>query len=348
MAQQQGIYYDDAPLPSIVPNRIHRRSVAHPDEIGVSEGSNSSVVGWAGWVCIGFIVLGVVFSIIAIVSLVQSNHVQSGVNQQMASIRETLALQQSSQSKLETKVVVMNTHRQPLLCSLKSYYSKKGEALLENGDTLEPLTQTIEALRHADMKEFYYYHVSAWLRLSVTSDKLHKEYLNIEHNITSNFGHLSSVMLEELEFDTLDQSLGATRSIVLCTNNPFLDVQRCDGSLTKRNILALHGQERVPLLITLPLPTNVTRKQEAIVLEQEEDEEDIVMDESPDHAHKNKQRREVIGLRMYNLVFYQAEESLHAVVPSVPTKARTHGSGSLDTANSYKEKRILTIDLPQC
>lgn len=361
------MYYDDElPLSgtSTTVQHHHRRRDhhdhghhhnTHVKEVVVSNGDG----GWAVWlVCAGIGTLLLVFFIIAAVGLGQSNTTQSHVNFQMAQIREEIEAQQSQLVKSDSRMVLTSAikqGKQRQLCALQSYYSKKGEALLQNGDRLEPLTQTIGEIREGEMKSFYYYHVSARVRLSMGQDKAHREYLTVDHNITSNFARFSSIRLEELEFNTLDQSLGPMRSIALCTNNPFLDVQRCDASLTKRNILALHGHENVPLLITLQQqPANTMHQEQTIKLNPNEDDDSELEeasggDDTPDRLHRRKQRREVIGLRMYNVVFYQSEEvkQIASLAPSV-TKQRIHGSSTMDDAASYKERRVLTLDLAQC
>jgi len=337
---------------------------------------DAAAIGWATWCCvISFSAFILIFVIIAIVASAQSNNVEHHMHQQFTHWQTTMDAQQEQEDTLATKMVTMSAldgtpgQRRLMLCARQSYYSKKGEqVLLAKENELHVLEQSIEELREGEMKDFYYYHVSAHMKLSLTSSlmaKHQKSYLTIDYNITSSFGRVSTVRLEELEFNTLDQSLGAMRSIVLCTNNPFLDVQRCDASLTKRNILTLHGQESVPLVIALQKEKKQQQKnvasgggttttgRDAIIHEEQtvdlldaEEDDDEEVSSSP---HKDKQRREVIGQRMYNIVFYQNEGTdSYTAATTASRKNKTHGTGSLDNADSYKEKRILTLEPIQC
>lgn len=311
-------------------------------------GSSSSSIGWATWACI--FVFGAFFLtifIIAVVANVQSNNVEHHVHSQFMQWQTTMDEQQEQQDTLATNMVTMSllsskgrVQRRVMLCARQSYYSKEAE-----GDKLHALTQSIEEIREREMKDFYYYHVSAHLRLNLEEGGVaHKSHLIIDYNITSSFGRISTIRLEELEFNTVDQSLGAMRSIILCSNNPFSDVQRCDASLTKRNILAMHGQEKIPLVIALKpqSPPSATLHEEQVIDLGGEEEE------AEETTHKQKQRREILDQRMYNLVFYQAEATVTDSLSPQNNKTRIHGSSSLYNANSYKEQRILTLEPTQC
>lgn len=313
--------------------------------------STASSVGWATWLCIFvFSAFFLTIFIIAVVANVQSNNVEHHVQSQFMQWQTTMDEQQEQQDTLATNMVTMSllsskgrVQRRVMLCARQSYYNKKGDAAAAVDDEenkLHVLSQSIEEIREREMKDFYYYHVNAHLRLSLAHEKKEKSQLMIDYNITSSFGRISTIRLEELEFNTADQSLGAMRSIILCSNNPFLDVQRCDGALTKRNILALHGQETIPLVIALPEPpvsTTTLHEEQVVDLEEEEEEEET----------SHKQRREILDQRMYNIVFYQTEVLASG---SLVQKNRTHvhGSGSLYNTNSYKEHRILTLEPTQC
>lgn len=347
----------------------HHRHHHHKGDTG-----DAAAIGWATWCCvISFSAFILIFVIIAIVASAQSNNVEHHMHQQFTHWQTTMDAQQAQEDTLATRMVTISAlgdgttpgQRRHMLCAGQSYYSK-----VATGEELHVLTQTIQELREGGMKDFYYYHVSAHIKLSRTralAAKRQKSYLAIDYNITSSFGRVSTVRLEELEFNTLDQSLGAMRSIVLCTNNPFLDVQRCDAALTKRNILTLYGQESVPLVIALqkeakkqktPVTLATGRDDAALHAEQvvdlldgdeDEDVDEEVSSASSPSSHRDKQRREVIGQRMYNIVFYQNEDTTTTTVSSSrKNKTHPHGTGSLDNADSYKEKRILTLEPIQC
>lgn len=327
----------------------------------------AAAIGWATWCCIiSFSAFILIFVIIAIVAIAQSNNTEHHMYQQFTHQQMTMGAQQSHDDVLATKMVTMSglegttQQRRLMLCARQSYYNKKGEIVSKENE-LHVLTESIQELREGDMKDFYYYHVSAHLKLSVTrmEARRHKSYLAIDYNITSSFGRISTIRLEELEFNTPDQSLGAMRSIVLCTNNPFLDVQRCDASLTKRNILALNGQENVPLVIALQQKQqqSPTMGRDATALHQEQvvelvddDDDEDVTSSSPSSGSREKQRREVIGQRMYNIVFYQNEVPSESVASASSRKNKTqpHGIGSLSNADSYKEQRVLTLEPTRC
>lgn len=315
---------------------------------------------WGAYLCVVFIFLGVFFFILAAVALGQSNHVKHHVEMRLSQFQETFEEQQTLRDGLSAKTVPIGAlgkkhsdatkQRHVALCASQSYYSKKGDALLLNDDRLEVLTQTIDEIRHGDMKDYYYYHIHARLVLSTTTmaspKAQNRVYLVMTYNITSSFGRFSTVRLEELEFNAVDQSIGAMRSIVLCTNNPFMDVQRCDASLTRRNILALGGEESVPLEIALPLTTVTTTTPKETETVHQEGLVDFEEEGDEEKNHKEKQRRQVMGLRLYNLVFYQAEEE---IIATPENKTRSHATtGSLDIADSYKEERILTLEPVQC
>lgn len=300
-------------------------------------------VGWVTWLCLGVVAFIILVFVLSSVSLAQSNHLRSDFDSKMQQLQERLETQQTNQQFIsaDTRVVGINSLRatQRRLCVMQSCYTKKGE----RGEQFELLTQSIEEIRQKEMKDFYYSHINVSIGLSVAPQpKGTKKYLTIEYDVTSSFGYFSSIRLEELEFNTFEQSLGAMRSITLCTNNPFLDVARCDASLTKRNILALRGHENVPFVIATP--------------SEEEGEDDSVREEGAVKLEdKEKQREQVIGLRMYNIVFYQSEgeekttTTRGSVPPSSIVQNKTrHGAGSLVDANTYKEQRVLTLDLPQC
>lgn len=338
----------------------HRHHHHDDDHHHHHHGSSSSSIGWATWLCIFvFSAFFLTIFIIAVVTNVQSNNVEHHVHSQFMQWQTTMDEQQEQQDTLATNMVTMSllsskgrVQRRVMLCARQSYYNKKGEDVDGDENKLHVLSQSIEEIREREMKDFYYYHVSAHLRLSLSQEKSH---LAIDYNITSSFGRISTIRLEELEFNTADQSLGAMRSIILCSNNPFMDVQRCDASLTKRNILALHGQETIPLVIALPEskykttlpPVVVTSLHEEQVIDltagEEEEEE-----EKKETSHKHKQRREVLDQRMYNIVFYQTEVSSSDSSSSQKNRTHVHGSGSLYNTNSYKEHRILTLEPTQC
>lgn len=269
---------------------------------------------WATYICIGvFIVFGIV-AILATVGVDKANSNANALNAQIEQWHQ-VEEERNAHAEVASKTIVMDGEKRAItLCVLQSYH------LIEN--KLVPLVESIESIRSDAMKDHDYYHVNVRLRLSFetrdtnTNSKKDKRELTISYNVTSSFMPFSSVRLEELEFNPLNHRAGPMRTIVLCSNdNEDLDVERCDTSLTKRQTLLLQGETTVPLVIA-PLSMH----KEAI--------QDLDQAAKEDDGEPEKGKRQQIGLRMYNIVFYQSESN--------------------GTSKRMKEQRSITLEPLQC
>jgi hypothetical protein len=316
---------------------------------------------WAFFLCLGLIV---VFFVIAAVALGRTEEVHHTMNAQMAAKQEELdnhidSLPFTDRLFPLASVLHLTKPRVLNLCALTSYYATSGGP----NEPLNRLTESIDDIRSAKMSPYKYTHLSSRLRL-IFNAKIHtegkkhkkKKLFTLQYNLTSSFIHFSSVKLQELEFDTLSQSVGPLREILLCSNNPALNndddddddedkVPRCDALLSKRNLLVIHGQKILPIVIARkpfsvsdpPLPPNDTsRLKEQAVYNLDEDDDEEEDDENEEKKYKQNQKEDLLGLRMYNLVFYQIDEG------AISTKTRNN------VTSLYKEHRVITIEPDQC
>jgi hypothetical protein len=212
------------------------------------------------------------------------------------------------------------------LCMMASYYHETNASFLV---ALDKEATRIDTLTESPMKDYAFYHVSARLRLTFTEllkkkklkttgvlSEAKKKAILLEYNVTSNFATFSTVKLQELEFDTRRHSLSALRTIVLCSNNPYAIAQRCDETVSSSSsLLLLHGEEE----LSFHIPLIGDRKNP---IDEADDEEEAMAFSS-----------EILGIRMYNLVFYSAVDNHRHVT---------------NTTAIYEERKLLTIEPTKC
>lgn len=273
--------------------------------------------------CVGLILLAV---FLGSFGLGKANRIQAQIEGEMT-LRQEIAQQQSEVLPFGTKSIALSSvyksgkPRILSLCNLASYHARSDAPL---GEPLLSLNETIDEL--IALKNHVFYHLKAHLRLTFTEltkkKKLKttgvlmeekKKAILLEFNLSSNFQRFSTVKLQELEFDTHERSLSSLRQVVLCSNSPFAIAQRCD--LSKEG-LKISGEEE--LSFDIPSLEDSTRKRK----QPDDDKED--KDEEDDEEDK-----EIEGIRIYNLVFYQSI-----------------GTGSNTT--TVKERKIMTLEPTKC
>lgn len=203
-----------------------------------------------------------------------------------------------------------------ILCAKETYHR------VGVNESLQELSETIDEVYETSLRNHDFYHVNVRMRFTFTElpkkKKLKttgtltestKKAILFEYNVTSNFAAFSTVKLQELEFETHRHSLRALRTIVLCSPSS----QRCGESTDEENSLfIMSGEEELSFDIPqLPLTTTTSQKID-------DDDEEVDMQLISD----------ILGIRMYNLVFYQKE--------------------STNNNDSVTEKKILTIEPNKC
>ena len=290
----QGVYLDEIPLqnPNYVPvNASPQPTTYYPSATATAKGGNGGSYSMGMYICIGLILLGIVFSIIAAVSLGLTNHNQQTMNSFIAQWHSTEE-ERMNHAELPSRMVsVSGSLRGITLCAIQTYHREP--------EGYKPLlTQTIEDLKGVAMKDHTYHHINVRLYLSIYKEEEEETknsvpQLSILYNMTSTLQPFSTILLEELAFDTEKNTLGAMRRVVLCSNT-LNAAQRCDDKrlLSRRNVFIFHGQDIVPLDI---LATEDSIKGQATV--------DLVEEEP------------FSSLRMYNIVFYADETRILTIEP---------------------------------
>jgi hypothetical protein len=326
MADNGNEYLDDVPLqtPSYVsvPMQAQQHTIyARKDDYATqTTGGFGRGYSWGAYICIFLVIVFGIFAILSIIGVDKSNNNQHALNTYIAQWHQAEE-ERNAHAELSTKTIVMEGEKRAItLCALQSYHT------LEN--KLVPLTETIETIKSPSMKDHSFYHINVRMRLYLetrdSSSKKDKRQITISYNVTSSFKSFSTIQLEELEFSAMDHSVGPMRTIVLCSNNEEIDVQRCDDSITtKRNTLLLRGEEVVPLVIS-PV-SNAIRKEGMQDIEPEDEDAD---DNTQTTGNDKPIKLQPIGLRMYNIVFYESDTN--------------------STSKVIKEHRSVTLEPLQC
>jgi hypothetical protein len=200
-----------------------------------------------------------------------------------------------------------------LLCAMATYHRMDANA------SLKVLSETIDEIVETPLQSHSFYHVSVQMRLTFTElakkkklkttetlSESTKRAILLEYNVTSNFATFSTVKLQELEFETRRHSLRALRTIVLCSST---STQRCDET-TENTTVIMSGEEE--LSFDIPQLPGFNQKVDG---NDDDEEEEIAL------------ISDILGIRMYNLVFYEKK--------------------SINN-DSVMEKKILTIEPNKC
>lgn len=269
--------------------------------------------------CVGLVIVAL---ILGSYGVSKSNQIQAQIQSEM-SLRQEIAQHDAESLPFATRSIALSgvyrsgKPRVLSLCTLASYHAPS------NGTTtLVPLQdETISEISEGSLRTHRFYHLNVHLRLTFAEltkkkklkttgvmSESRKKAILLEYNLTSNYVDFSTIKLEELEFDTRSASLHALRTIVLCSNSPYAVAHRCNEAQTK-TALVIRGEEElsfdIPRLLTPP-----SREEEE---EEEEDEEE----------------NEILGIRMYNLVFYR-------MVTQNASRA------------IYEETRLMTLEPSKC
>ena len=319
MSNNANEYLDDVSLqtPTYVSVPLQAQQTIYArkdDQPSQSTGGFGRGYSWGAYICIFLFVVFGIFAIISSVSLDKANNNQHELNSYIEQWHQAEE-ERNAHAELSTKTIAMEGEKRAItLCARQSYHTIQ--------DKLVPLTESIESIKSPSMKDHSFYHINVRMRLYLetrdTSSKKDKRQLTISYNVTSSFKSFSTIQLEELEFSAIDHSVGPMRTIVLCSNNEEIDVERCDASIKKKHTLILRGEEVVPLIIS-PLSNSIRKEGMQDIEPTDEDEDD---------EEQTTEKRQPIGLRMYNIVFYESEAN--------------------GTSKAIKEHRSVTLEPLQC
>lgn len=269
-------YLDDVTLQT--PTYVPMANCASPTTAYHGKDVKSGGYPIGAYVCVGLLVVGLIVAIIAFSGLGIANTNKHDMNNFISQWHASES-ERTNHAELSSRLITINQEegRGITLCAIQSYHTPSNSLLPPK----PLLTETIDEIRETEMKHHSYYHIGIRLYLSVSDGKL-----TILYNMSSTLMPFSTIRLEELEFDTEKNILGALRSIVLCSNNLDLNAaQRCDDKalITKRKLFELHGEDVVPLSML---------------------EEDLAQATTVDLETINGGN----SLRMYNIVFYTQDE----------------------------------------
>lgn len=243
--------------------------------------------------CVGLILTAI---LIGSIGLARSTQAQAQIQSEL-SLRQEIAqhdaesLTFAGRSISLSHVYESGKPRVLILCAKETYHR------MGVNESLKELSETIDEVYEMSLRNHDFYHVSVRMRLTFTelpkkkklktTDTLTettKKAILLEYNVTSNFDAFSTVKLQELEFETHRHSLRALRTIVLCSPSS----QRCGESTDEENTLfIMSGEEE--LSFDIPQLPFATTSQKI------DDEEDMQL------------ISDIVGIRVYNLVFYQKE-----------------------------------------
>lgn len=336
--------------------------------------SSCKKITYPVWICIFFvslIILAVVLSSVSIgkvdafIEMVSSKVLQmqyDGTMLQGFISSETGSLVSLAFLFKTNKPVVI------LFCSVNQLYT------LTNLET-EPLKiangKSISALTSIELKDAYFSSISTRIKIiynvdtNVPVSTKRKKYMSIHYNITSRLTYFSTIKLVELEFDTPDQSIRVPRSIPLCSNNPnILETKRCDQLVSRQNIMLLHGDVRIPLFssylserdgiqspTTPGIPHSSKMPSQPPQLKPKSQPptqgEEIVYgpDEDEGQSWNEKQTDDIMGERVYNIIFYRQEKSTDSKAPTSPIDGTARPR---ETRPVYQEREVLSIEPSKC
>ncbi len=261
-----------------------------------------------------------------------------------------------------------------MFCSVSQLYT------LTNLET-EPLKiangKSINELTSVDLKDAYFSSISTRVKIIYNVDVKNnegvpistkrKKYMSIQYNITSRLTYFSTIKLVELEFDTPDQSIRVPRSIPLCSNNPaILETKRCDQLVSRQNIMLLHGEVRVSLFssylserdglqgppLGIPHASKMPSQPPPPQLKPKSppptDGDEIVYGPDTDgdgQSWNEKQTDDIMGERVYNIIFFRQEKSTDSKAPISPTDGTARPR---ETRPLYQEREVLSIEPSKC
>jgi hypothetical protein len=313
------------------------------------------------WSCLNFIFWVSIFSM-AIAILVQQSHLSSATSL-MQSRMTTLGrgtpngrtLSVASQLALDVPVLTR-------MCEEQMYYAARGTA----NDTLHKLKATIDDITGEPLASYYHYAVSAAVDIEVGADvarqletatkamfKLNSEvkYMSFAYNVTTDYPFFSSIRLQELEFNPFEHAWRNARQIVLCSNSAAVSSLRCDRHGDEK-IITVHNTKWRPVVPGAPVtekkpavPDSRVRTAQPKPRTQSADSEEELFDliESPDSSPTriDAQKDEIMGKRLYNVVFYRLVASPGDRV----YQSHQMGSGGVQQP---REEKILTLELSRC
>ena len=295
-------------------------------------------------------------------------------------------------------IVAEGRPRRVSLCAPDTtvYYSTTGGRI---NDTLRRLTQDIEEITSdPQMKGAWYYPVEVRIDLEFNTDTtavrsaatrtLFKsagiQYMAYVYNITTSYPFVSSVRLDELEFQPYNAAYKRPRRVLMCSN-VLAGTKRCDHgaavaspngrasvlfepetlsiatihSVTWRQIRMDSGGEeeeqqkqqtpKTPFLA----PTTSPRLNDLTVVNSEDDLYDQIEtnDVAETIAAIERQKESILGLRIYDLVFYRRSLSSNNK-PTTPFIPNPHTSTGTTTgnggSNAITEEKLFTIQLQRC
>jgi hypothetical protein len=361
-------------------NNITVGDAQYPDvnTIPVGRCSICKKMTYPVWACIFFVSLVIVGLILSSVALGKVDSFIEMVSSKVLQLQYDGTMTQgfiSSETGSLISLAFLFKTNKPLvvmLCSLNQLYT------LTNQES-EPLKsangKSISELTDLDLKDAYYSSISSRIKIIYNVDTKdsdvpfstkRKKYMSIHYNITSRLTYFSTVKLVELEFDTPDQSIRVPRSIPLCSNNPnILETKRCDQLVSRQNIMLLHGEVRVALFSSylserdgLPGPTAPSIPHSSKMPSQPPqlkpktqpptEGDEIVY--GPDNDDKGqswneKQTEDIMGERVYNIIFYRQEKATDPKVPSSPTDGTAKPR---ETRPIFREREVLSIEPSKC
>lgn len=293
MSDQNG-FLDDVPLhatnyvatPIVSANTYYTKK-----EVSTTSGGNGCPLGV--WICLGVVSVILIVLVLSSVGVFRSTNNQQALNTLFAEWHQATE-ERNSHAESATRMITLDGEsqyqRSATLCGIQTFHKDPGDSLYR------PLTtETIAQL----VKNHTFNHVNSRLQLSIitanaveetSKSKKERAQLKMTYNITSTLlpPSFTSVRLEELEFNTRDQSLGALRTIVLCSSSdPQSDILPCDAFITKRRLFSLHGEDSV----SFSASKKTVKEEQTINLLDNDD---------------------LRTLRMYNIVFY------HSAQPETP------------------------------
>lgn len=345
---------------------------------------------WATWCCLFFVAVVLTSLVVGSVALGKIDTMVTQMSQQLVQKHyQTLlrdGIQVSETGSLFSLASIFRQQRPSvlMLCSMSQFYTL--------GNTAdEPLFSTsrksIAELSGPELKDAYYSAIASRLRIVYNVDPqdypqwrldARRKFMSVSYNITSRLTHFSTIKLVELEFDTPDQSIRTPRSLILCTNNPAEpEIQRCDQVITKQGIMLVHGERVTPLFNTMsserddpqptrqpPLPPGSPPVKATQGKSHQPDPNDknnnvAYVTSDDERTWNEKQSEEIMGERVYNIIFYRMERSASGSPTTTTVTEQPVASiivnGTLAPTRTgrpprpvYEEREILMIEPALC
>jgi hypothetical protein len=295
------------------------------------------------WIMLFCFALVLIFGILSISAIAKTDSFTNTVRmlqfgQSATPFKENSVGTGTSMFSVSSSILSSNNPSILLFGAFEVYYTKTGNP----GEEFHSIEKkTIKDLQSVDLKDVYYSPIKVSLSVEfnarVTEGKTTRigtnnrenKYMSFNYNITSRHIHFSTIKLVELEFDTLDQSLKPVRSIILCTKNPQVieSTTRCEHFVNNGNILTLYGEKVIIIPETGP---KEGKEKNNSTTEEEKKDEVSYQTRHNERSREQSQQDEIMGIRMYNIVFYE----------QIIVNATSSTRGS---TVSYKEREMLTI-----